>query len=153
MSDVATMIESAYRNVATASDPVGGRQAAAEIAKTLASWHVSEIIAASTAAEVLRGALTSALAARSEPSTDSVFPVALFDINFASGTEFARAAALARSRGATAVYGIALYQLGRSGPTAAECGLDALHIVNPWMNADDDREAAERSITSSGLTA
>lgn len=129
MTDVRTMIETAHRNVELVSQPLEGRRAAEEIAKVAAEHQADHVIAASAAAEKLCAAMAEVLPTNGPTLGGRSESVVLFDINFASGTEFARAALRARGAGAKSVYGVALYRLSECSPTAVECGLDDLVVL------------------------
>lgn len=145
MSDVARLIEDAYRNVHVMSNPAEIDMAANEIAKVAAERHVNCIVAASSAAQPLVASTTE----RSNPLGCLGGKVLLVDINFASGTSFSRAASVVRSNGATAIYGVTVYRLGEQGPTAAECGLDELVVLRSSPTSGESETV--KDLTRSGL--
>lgn len=151
MTDVRTMIETAHRNVELISEPAEGRRAAEEIAKIASIYQAHHVVAASPTAEKLHAALTEAMEATGKLSWSVTDPVVLFDVNFASGTEFARAALRVRNAGASAVYGVALYRLSECGPTATECGLDDLFVLRADLPSTDTTCMASDDILRSGL--
>jgi hypothetical protein len=140
MADVTSMLEAADRNVQRISTPSETQRAVDEIVKIAEHYHASTFVAASSAVRSIAAIVTAAFTQVEHVTIDQPAVTILLDVNFASGTEFSRAAAKARQDGARIVIGLALYCLASSGPTAKECGLDALVFVH-----DDERTDPRRS--------
>jgi hypothetical protein len=92
------------------------------------------LVAASPSAERLVGvALTlapdSLRGLRSEEAVSKDDVVLVVDVNLASGTSMATAARLVRRRGAQHVLGAVMHFLADSVPSARDCGLDLLSVL------------------------
>lgn len=132
MSELLDLLATSRRNVDALADPESLRHVAEEIGDLVGSRGITELIAASPAAERIVGAallLATQHARRAVAAGHVDDRVALVvDVNFASGTAMAEAARRARQDGAREVQGLVLHRLDEAvGPQ--ECGLDRLEVL------------------------
>lgn len=152
MVDVTSMIEAADHNVRTVSIPSETERAVSDIVKIAESYHAGRFIGTSPAVAPIAASVAAEFRSLGHQNVRTSEVTVLLDVNFASGTEFSRAATRARKEGAQTVIGLALYQLAQSGPTAEECGLDALVFVRTNKDAgNEDVSRSDIDLRASGL--
>jgi phosphoribosylpyrophosphate synthetase len=131
MTDLLDMLYAGRRNVEALSDPQVLVAVASQIGAFASSQGITNVCAASAAAERIVGAALVMLSQRQDglvAGTVQSEAVLLVDVNLASGTVLAEAAERARERGACQVQGLVLHALSSTvGPH--ECGLDGLQVL------------------------
>ncbi|MEU0790354.1 hypothetical protein ABZ342_09805 [Amycolatopsis sp. NPDC005961] len=134
MTDLLEMINLGNRNVDRLSEPGELRAAAEQVSEIAHNHGAATLLAASSAAERIIGAvlvghadLAHGLHTSTQPHPDSVLIV---DINVASGTALARAARRARQSGAERVVAVVLYQLTMELPDPRTWDIDHLIVID-----------------------
>jgi hypothetical protein len=133
VSNLLGLLTTGERNVQALADPGNLRWVAEQISSRARERGITDLVAASPAAERIVGA---AMVMAARPSRQSSAAgveelgqaVLVVDVNLASGTAMAETARRLRQSGAGQVNGIVLHVLGDAvGPQ--ECGLDALEVL------------------------
>jgi orotate phosphoribosyltransferase len=135
MGSLLGLLTTGERNVEALADPGALRWVAQHISALARERGITDLVAASPAAERIVGAALVMAAKMSQQSGasgvgESGQAVLVVDVNLASGTAMAEAARRLRQRGAGHVDGVVLHLLGEAvGPQ--ECGLDTLEVLHP----------------------
>jgi predicted phosphoribosyltransferase len=133
VSNLLGLLTAGERNVQALADPGTLRWVAEQISSHARERGITDLVAASPAAERIVGAAV-VMARASRQSRAGVEglgqAVLVVDVNLASGTAMAETARRLRQSGAGQVDGVVLHVLGDAvGPQ--ECGLDTLEVLQP----------------------